>query len=158
MLALFARCPCQSRLLTLRRLATNAVSTNEAANPTLAEASTSAPANEASVASAEPPRTGRATSLTLGDVQNATQLCSAGPQRVPAWWSDERVDAYGAYKIIMKRFKHHGSQRDLSTPLWLFVNLEFCCWTLEWQVASATHMHSSANMQSKVHFKVTGVV
>ena len=39
-------------------------------------------------------------------------LCPAGTARLPAWWSDTNVNAYGAYRIIQNRFKRHGSQSE----------------------------------------------
>ena len=37
----------------------------------------------------------------------------AGNARVPAWWADTNVNAYGAYRIIQNRFKKHGSQSEI---------------------------------------------
>ena len=112
MLALFARRPCHSRLLSLRYLATDAASTIPA------EASSPAPTEEASI----PPNSlGTPTGLvnTSHDAVHvwmaakAKALCPAGTARLPAWWSDTNVNAYGAYKIIQTRFKKHGSQSEL---------------------------------------------
>ncbi|KAL3163360.1 hypothetical protein ABBQ32_009749 [Trebouxia sp. C0010 RCD-2024] len=86
MLALFARRPCHSRLLSLRYLASEAVST------TTAEAGSPASADEAS---------------TSAEIKPATGLV-----REPAWWHDTTVDATRAYRIIMNRFRVHGSQRE----------------------------------------------
>ena len=111
MLALFARRPCHSRLLSLRYLA------SEAADTTPAEAGSPAHTEEAS----SPPNSlGRPT----GAVNNfhvagqlwfakAKALYPAGTARLPAWWADSSVNAYGAYRIIQNRFKKHGSQSQI---------------------------------------------
>lgn len=111
MLALFARLPCHSRLLSLRYLA------SEAASTTPAEAGSPAPAEEASASpnSLGTP-TGMASTLHVaGQLRLAAKvkaLCPAGTARLPAWWSDTNVNAYGAYRIIQNRFKRHGSQSE----------------------------------------------
>lgn len=110
MLALFARRPCHSRLLSLRYLASEAVST------TTAETSSPAPADEASTSAQLKPATGTHKTVSyVGQLRvslKVSALCPAGLVREPAWWRDTTVDATRAYRIIMNRFRVHGSQSE----------------------------------------------
>lgn len=57
-------------------------------------------------------RCGKANSNTLPRLAAVADPTQRGPN--PGWWSDPRVNAFGAYKIIMKRLSLHGSQRKHS--------------------------------------------
>ena len=106
---------------------------SEAASTTPAEAGSPAPAEEASASpnSLGTP-TGMASTLHVaGQLRLAAKvkaLCPVGTARLPAWWSDTNVNAYGAYRIIQNRFKRHGSQSEfvcvrLQHPLILQVTI-----------------------------------